>query len=259
MSKLAYKFLFSLILLSIVVFVVQPPAWAFMPSIHIDITNKAISSIQYEIGGRKVKFTKQAIQEINSANIHTDDLIFQTRSSFHFDNEDFIGGSKRLINLKRLLVANISMDSPKGSNARSDLGGALHTVQDFYSHSNWVEMGNNSINPKLGREIFTGATTKIATCSRDPGILSAAGQSQLTSGYFLFNRVLCGVPSGKCRHGLKFLGCPNGLNKDDSSRIGFIKAQALGVKASEDLIYQVLNDQMITKNVKLVKILMGID
>ncbi|KAL7672494.1 hypothetical protein ACOME3_007378 [Neoechinorhynchus agilis] len=34
--------------------------------------------------------------------------------------------------------------------ARMQIGRYLHTLQDFYSHSNWIEMGNTVPNPNLG-------------------------------------------------------------------------------------------------------------
>ena len=34
--------------------------------------------------------------------------------------------------------------------ARQLLGQYLHTLQDFYSHSNWIELGKTEINDRLG-------------------------------------------------------------------------------------------------------------
>jgi von Willebrand factor A domain-containing protein 7 len=238
---------------------VQLPAWAFMPNTHVEITTEAMSSINHEINYQNLRFSERAIKEVNVANVHSDDLAYQLNPSYHFDNEDFIGASSRLIDLKKKIIYNISLDNPVGSQARSNLGGALHTVQDFYAHSNWIELGNRDINLKLGRDSFIGAIESDVTCPADPGTLGAAGLSQLTSGYFLFNKGLCSVPSGKCRHGVSLLGCPNGLNKDDSSRIGFSAARTLAVKASVDFIHQVLDDPKINNNVAGVKALLGID
>jgi hypothetical protein len=235
----------------------QAPAWAFMPIIHKEITSEALSSIQFSLNGQLIRFSQRAIQEINSANEHTDDPAFQTQSSLHFDNEDFTGGSERLVKLKERIVKKIISDNPSVGSARSDLGGALHTVQDFYAHSNWVELGNNDINLDLGRVSFTGADNKAVTCPDDPGVLASAGLRELTSGYFLFSQGLCGVPSGKCRHGVKLLGCPSGLNKDDSNRAGFSKARQLAVLASKDFLDQILSDPRVADNLRAVKALMG--
>lgn len=235
----------------------EAPALAFMPIIHKEITSEALSSIQFSLDGQPLRFSQRAIQEINSANEHTDDPAFQTQSSFHFDNEDFTGGSNRLVKLKERIVKKIISENPPAGSARSDLGGALHTVQDFYAHSNWVELGNNGINLDLGRVSFTGADNRAVTCPDDAGVLGSAGLRELTSGYFLFSQGLCGVPSGKCRHGVKLLGCPSGLNKDDSSRAGFSKARQLAVLASKDFLDQILSDPRVVNNLRAVKALMG--
>jgi hypothetical protein len=257
MNKLVKIFLIHILLLLSFEFGFQEPVWAFMPSIHKSITTEATSSIQLILDGQRLTFSGTALQDINFANERTDDPAFQTQPSYHFDNEDFSGGSDRLISLKERIITKIISDNPLSGSARSDLGGALHTVQDFYAHSNWVELGNNDINSKLGRESFTGASTNAVTCPNDPGVLGDAGLIQLTSGYFLFSQGLCGVPSGKCRHGVKLIGCPSGLNKDDSSRTGFLAARALAVKATKDFVEQVLNDPRVSSNTRAVKVLMG--
>jgi von Willebrand factor type D domain/Heterokaryon incompatibility protein Het-C len=69
----------------------------------------------------------------------------------HFDNEEFGLGSYRLIALKEAIiniVKDVSDSSSadainKGYQARIFLGAALHTLQDFYAHSNFVELNAN--------------------------------------------------------------------------------------------------------------------
>jgi von Willebrand factor A domain-containing protein 7 len=257
MKKLLKIFLINIFFLLSIELGFQSPVWAFMPSVHKDITTEATSSIQLILEGQTFTFSERALQDINFANEHADDPAFQTQSSYHFDNEDFSNGSNRLINLKERVITKIISNNPPVGSARSDLGGALHTVQDFYAHSNWVELGNSDINLKLGRESFIGADKNAVTCPNDPGILGDTGLNQLTSGYFLFRQGLCGVPSGKCRHGVKLIGCPSGLNKDDSSRSGFSTAHTLAFKATEDFIDQILKDSRVVSNIRAVKVLMG--
>jgi hypothetical protein len=81
---------------------------------------------------------------------------------FHFDRETFYQGSERLINLKKEIInqlmpvtsANTEDTKARGRTARQYLGQALHTLQDFYAHSNWFELGfgNDEIETRLGRE-----------------------------------------------------------------------------------------------------------
>ena len=46
--------------------------------------------------------------------------------------------------------------------AREFVGELLHTIQDFYSHSNWVEFEPNVINLKLGKSLNLGDVADIA-------------------------------------------------------------------------------------------------
>lgn len=94
---------------------------------HIDITRQAIGA---EVGAH-------ALQVILRANVGQDSLIHQVgRDHFHFDNNR-IKASNAYIEEQRIAVFS--------SLARSDVraawqafGRMIHTVQDFYSHSDYV-------------------------------------------------------------------------------------------------------------------------
>lgn len=82
----------------------------------------------------------------------------------HFDGEQFEEGQQRLLTLRANVVD--SLKKGQGSVARTNLGRLLHTLQDFYSHSNWIELGNLAPNNQLGRKggkIYTPDKT-VATC-----------------------------------------------------------------------------------------------
>jgi hypothetical protein len=79
---------------------------------------------------------KAAAQDIADANAEVDD---DQSPELHFDAEFFTQSQNQLRRLadethRHLLAGDIVR-------ARTSLGGALHTLQDFYSHSNWVELG----------------------------------------------------------------------------------------------------------------------
>ena len=50
-------------------------------------------------------------------------------------------GSQRLIRLRQELIT-LLLKGDKLQHARNLAGNALHTLQDFYSRSNWIELGN---------------------------------------------------------------------------------------------------------------------
>ena len=94
---------------------------------HIDITRQAIGA---QVGAH-------ALQVILRANVGQDSLIHQVgRDQYHFDNNR-IKASNAYIEEQRIAVFS--------SLARSDVraawqafGRMIHTVQDFYSHSDYV-------------------------------------------------------------------------------------------------------------------------
>lgn len=236
-------------------------ALAFKVPIHEQITREVFADFQVVAGSETLKFTDYAIDQIVKANKDTDDLPNQFNSEKHFDGEDFLGGSQRVKDLKERVISKVTAADPQATSARNDLGTASHTIQDFYAHSNWVELGHSSpnINTKIGREIFSGADKNTPTCPNDPGTLGDAGLSQLTSGYFILsNQVACGVPQGKCRHGVPVV-CSTGINKDDSSRQGFSTARPLAVSATKDYLDQIFSDSRMTGNVNAIKLLMRIN
>lgn len=165
---------------------------ANLPEIHEEITRIAIegkkASLNWlkamnqdprnntadPINVNKLNFTKAAIEEIEDSNEAVDlGTAFGGNSGVilsnefdkpwnHFDNEQFGHGSYLLIALKKAVinkikdVKNADKEAQKGKEARKILGAALHTLQDFYAHSNWYEMGNTNrqINQNLGRKLI---------------------------------------------------------------------------------------------------------
>lgn len=267
-------------LLGLVLFLgISSPAFAFSigskfntdPN-HEKITEEVLTDFQVKVGDETFKFARSkyeaydSINQIVKANKETDDPQKQFNNpELHFDAEDFLGGSERVIELKEEIIRSVTEES-NGFSARGKLGTALHTVQDFYAHSNWVELGHSGseINTDIGRKKFSGVDKNTSTCPNDPGTLGGAGLTELTSGYFEFDKKLkfvpsCNFPPGKCRHGLKLGGCPDGLNKDDKSRPGFKTARALAVHATQDFLDQIFSDPRMDGNVDAIKVLMRIN
>lgn len=251
-----------LVLLIVVQTLAVRPALAFKPNDagHLGITSEALNATQRVINSETLKFSERAIKQTRDANKDTDCLSCQGNASFHFDDEAFAAGTSRLTALRASIISKITASSPDGASARKDLGGALHTLQDFYAHSNWVELGNGGIDTRLGRSTYGGLALSVATCPSNPGALGGSGLTNLTSGWFKIP--LCVPPAGKCRHGisLPFLPdpCPSGLNKDDSSRTGYPAARSLAVEASKDFLNQILDASGVAGNAKAIKALMDI-
>ncbi|CAF3583032.1 unnamed protein product [Rotaria sp. Silwood1] len=84
--------------------------------------------------------------------------------SAHFDSESFNESNHRIMRLRKKDTNNPNKDLDE---ARGRIGDLLHTLQDFYSHSNWVEMGKTEINSHIGIQENIGRIADInqATCS----------------------------------------------------------------------------------------------
>lgn len=96
----------------------------------------------------------EAINSITKAN---EDIDFndkaKRRAALHFDSETFASGQNVLIGKRRL--AEKAIMNGDYETARMYAGELLHTLQDFYSHSNWVEMGMTAPNIVLAQEGMT--------------------------------------------------------------------------------------------------------
>jgi len=139
-------------------------------------------------GTRVTTFTPKAIQEITDANKaqDTDDCgnkedrtipaqpcdtgpngrgsavyhLLNEPPWEHFDAEAIQQSSDAILNARREIVALLKRGNFIG--ARKRLGHALHAIQDFYSHTNYVEMGYSAIDLRIGAALgsFSAAGTK---------------------------------------------------------------------------------------------------
>jgi von Willebrand factor A domain-containing protein 7 len=179
---------------------------------HESITKASVEALDKEFFSvsKLTRTMNDALDDIVTANENVDHDQFQ--SALHFDGENFAGGQARLIDLFNSTLADIRAKNARA--ARGHLGAALHTIQDFYAHSNWVELGNAGPNPDLGRPghtIGNVAAPNEATCNGSTLITT-----HLTSGYYGGEDRTPPAGVAKCRHGGPFDRSPGsgGINKD---------------------------------------------
>ena len=221
--------------------------------------------------GKTVTFGAAELGAIRLANASADNQNGNLNSpEFHFDEDSFQRSAENLYQWQRVIIQKAK--SGDYALAREHLGRALHLVQDFYSHTNWVELKISNPTtpvPALGTLAPFGIIAGLslaggATCARNSPIPNIG----LTSGWFDNRMFLFGTdngwytnewialghawPSDKCVHGnpnASNLG--SGLNKDTQSRAvnvkndttlngGFYSARAFAVKATEDYMYLLL-------------------
>ncbi|CAF4786367.1 unnamed protein product [Rotaria sp. Silwood1] len=122
---------------------------------------------QIELHSLPLKFILDSIMTHNALVDFDSDT--QKLSAAHFDSEAFINGSRRILKLKQKILNDVRDTNKDLTNARELLGKLLHTLQDFYSHSNWIEMGKTTINDRIGvnESIGSIADPNQPTCTSD--------------------------------------------------------------------------------------------
>lgn len=186
----------------------------------------------------KIKFIN-AMNEIESANVEMDSFPLNTTAAIHFDGEQFLQGFQRLIRLRQELIT-LLLRGDKLQHARNLAGNALHTLQRFYSRSNWIELGNTFPLAALAQpgsdiwleNIIAGATEPTCrNCLSDEQSNESTDTcvnnlitGKLTSGYRSGQDIKKPVDMGKCSHGGKaddsrFKPATGGINKDSSSKL----------------------------------------
>ena len=145
---------------------------------HERITTDALEALDAEFFG--VQSPSGSMRAANEAivdgNIHVDDD--QIHSALHFDGENFVAGQGRILGLKEIVIESIQQNDAQG--AREELGQALHSIQDFYAHSNWTN-NNSSLNPDLGVD---GHQLQNTLGINNPAEVNFVLTTALTSGYY---------------------------------------------------------------------------
>ncbi|XP_044226873.1 von Willebrand factor A domain-containing protein 7-like [Thunnus albacares] len=192
---------------------------------------------------------QQSIRSIQKMNKRVD-LRHAFDISYHFDDEAFAGG--RDIITSGLSAIKASNQQENFEAAREKLGEILHPLQDFYSHSNWVELENKLPNSNLirsGTSIGNIADEIRETCRNCDGddcrnniLEDILRENILTSGYFSI--LFSSKQKGKCSHGGKFdrtrkTEPTGGINKDNvNSDHGHLhtKAANMAIAATSQLL-----------------------
>ena len=119
-----------LLLMSSIMMMMVIPVNAFMPKVHSDINNKSLSFLKPDI-----------LHKINSGDEGADNIEEFRHREYHSTGCDFQGTTE---NINRLYGQVVSSIDDKDRMAET-FGLLLHPVQDFYAHSNWIELGRNDL------------------------------------------------------------------------------------------------------------------
>ncbi|XP_078502153.1 von Willebrand factor A domain-containing protein 7 [Lissotriton helveticus] len=188
--------------------------------------------IFYAYFGGKVspKRFRSAIIDVVNANAAMD---FQntTRNdpALHFDSENIWMANRLLLDTRKAVIRDVRAE--RYEVARDKLGKLLHSLQDFYSHSNWVELGFRKVHPEIltpGKDVSSIADVSVPTCTdcaewtcRENVLETINKKKLLTTGYYGIEPE---KPQGKCSHGGYFDESTHsnprgGINKDSTSPV----------------------------------------
>ncbi len=237
---------------------------AFKPTAefgHVGVVRDAVTPItRTATSGETLRFSARAIDELRDATAGVDE-IFSDRGELsvpnaHCDDELLPACSRRIMTIKNDIIANLSSDSRDGAAARAQAGRALHTLQDFYAHSNWVNApgpGNTGANSALGRSVMTALPRATVTCIDNffDDALTGAGLTSITTGYFGSVE----PPAGKCAHGV-IAGA--GIHKDAPGRPFHAQARTAAVASTVDFINQILDAPGVAGNDEAIRAFMDI-
>ncbi|WP_442497312.1 dockerin type I domain-containing protein [Methylobacter sp. sgz302048] len=211
---------------------------------HKQMTRDALDVFyaEYGYGADATPLTKTmnyAREQIADANASVDNN-YPSTSARHCDAENLQACSDLIKDLYQETVD--SLKNEDADSARKTLGEAFHTLQDFYSHSTWIELGNSSPNPDLGKgSIANVAPQDAQTCTDAPALdlcfTDNLTSSYLTSGYFSNqDRTHLYQAGRKCAHGGSFdhTGGYGGINKDSSTCFVMAGPVPVGVSPHAD-------------------------
>jgi len=150
--KLKYKIIVSLLFANIVLVSITTSnnlTFAFkdyIPSetfpffgapIHEDITRAALDFLKPKI-----------LADINNEHAFVDGPL-QFTSGYHVDGCHFSDSVSKINNHYSRAINDLDPSKRNHGDARDAFGQLLHIVQDFYSHSNWIELGHTDPNKDL--------------------------------------------------------------------------------------------------------------
>lgn len=238
---------------------VVPAALAFKPTAefgHVGIVRDALTPITVPAtdGVSTYRFSERAILEIRDSTAGVDEIISDRGElsvpTAHCDDELLPECTQRIIDIKNAVIGLLAASPPDGTGARREIGRALHTLQDFFSHSNWINI--SAASPRLGINVLSRLSPAQDTCERGfssigSDTLAAFGLTHVTTGYF---SLVLAPPEGKCNHGLLL---DPGIHKDEPSRTGHAAARSAAVLATEQIIRQVLEAPGVAGNDRAIR------
>ncbi len=253
---------------------------AFKPKVHDEITEAALKmSTRSGLAnttspklGTAVAFSAWAILDVSQANQDVDSFALLTPGATaaglmpgtakqHFDNTLMQAGAayvreQKLAILSKLAATNGALEiftSLDVLEARRLLGYALHTIQDFYAHSNWVErIRNAQSDATVDFARLDQGDHPSGACDGDGATAGTRFLDGTISGYFDLPELSENTPEVRaladlCNHGINLAGYAfvEGINKDEPGVLAdqngtHIEAKRLATLSSAQFVSEIL-------------------
>ena len=244
---------------------------AFTITAHRRLTMEALKRRGVMYNGARMEFSDGAAHAIDMEAAAMDRgaaIGIGYKPEQHFDNEKLKEGAEHLVEMKQKVIQILTSEKMSDQDLRRAyryfaLG--IHGVQDFYAHTNWVEL-KDDVCPTLGVGPFQVALADPngeETCT-DKFKLSGAGLTKLTSGYWTTSG--CNVPfPKKCHHGKDKSSCegiakdsegdpkvkvgdPANTSKHDPDGKFHDEAESLAIRATQAYANLILSDPQVQKH-----------
>jgi hypothetical protein len=166
-------------------------------------------------------FSQNALETVIAANLGQDIWQFQFgHDHFHYDNNSFTAGDDYIDDL-RCSVVDV-LQRGEAMSARESFGRLTHTAQDFYAHSNYIELWRES-HPKASPD------------ETDPMFAALLSDSRLRSGRIYYPLEAFSFITALKPYIVPLLPRDSHAwkNIDDPSRPNFDYAYAAAVKRTE--------------------------
>lgn len=241
---------------------------------HETLTIEALTGVAYthESTGEVLKFTEDAIEAISKQNTKTDRGWKKNASLLHFDNGAIVSSYKVLSGQKTLAKRLLGTENPWSTIESSweFVGTALHTVQDFYSHSTWVDLDKGGIIDFYNNNVPDAQNDADDVCLMDEPYSVIPNRPTTTGHYETKDHLLPDRTERKCHHGPSielynpvFIDClpseVKGIAKDDMDCNGRTRLAGNLAKEESRAFVQTLVDELGSKGkVNGICALMGI-
>ncbi len=219
--------------------------------VHQHITNEALKNLKY----KNARIKDEVLALIEKANADSD--WNQENTAIHCDNENTYFCALRVSKYYKYISVYLERQSTitkeEAQHIRYLFGHTLHTIQDFYSHTNWV---NTHPDPKDIQRFWKDGLMSLEltqrserACVNTPdllwnaplgtGLLTEETSDKgglLTSGYAWTPLLAAYAPWSKCAHGL----AGTGIHKDWTSRELHTEARDRAVHATYEFAQDLL-------------------